>query len=75
MTQDGTFTIVKMGFLTVTGWTMTAQFAMEIAKILSILVPTLLSVAVFIRDTKRQKKHEQDLAQKKHKDDTDNSSN
>lgn len=56
MTADTTATVVKMGALVVTGNIIGLTEINEIARLLSFVVPTALSVYVFLKDRKIKKK-------------------
>lgn len=59
MTTDGLHTISKMALLTVTGWAVSLSDVIEVAKLFSFVVPTALSVVVFVRDHKKRKNEDQ----------------
>lgn len=59
MTADGLQTITKMALLTVTGWAVSLSDVIEVAKLFSFVVPTALSVVVFVRDHNKRKNEDQ----------------
>jgi Na+/alanine symporter len=58
MSADGTITVTKMTVLAVTGNVIGFAEINEIARLLSFVVPTILSVYVFVRDQKKRKDNE-----------------
>jgi hypothetical protein len=54
MHQESILTVAKMGILTIGGWAISMQEMLEVAKLVSIVIPTALSIVVFVRDEKRR---------------------
>lgn len=48
-----------MALLTLTGWTISMQELIEFAKLLSFVVPTGLSVLVYLRDQRKKKRDDE----------------
>lgn len=59
MSHEASNTIIKMTLLTVTGWTVSMQDVIEVAKLLSFAVPTALSVLVYWKDQRNKKRDDE----------------
>ena len=59
MSHEASNTIIKMTLLTVTGWTVSMQDVIEVAKLLSFAVPTALSVLVYWKDQHNKKRDDE----------------
>ena len=59
MSHEASNTIIKMTLLTVTGWTVSMQDVIEVAKLLSFAVPTALSVLVYWKDQRKKKRDDE----------------
>lgn len=61
MSTEATSTVTKMALLTVGGWTISMQEMIDVAKLVSFVVPTALSIVVYIRDTRKKRNDEKEL--------------
>lgn len=60
ITDHSTNFIIKSGFITTAGWTVSLSDVETGVRLISLIVPTVLSILLYIKKTRRNKSHDEE---------------